>query len=200
MRKIRILAVLLIIVFLFTSLRSGIRGFIDGWDEAGDSRSFKYPTVSVSVKADQSLVPDSLFNSGIKQNVPYRIETLKTEINESVWSTILEVMLLPIMLACLYGVYSLIRMVVAVTRKEVFIRKNVKRMRIFVYTMILTAILFELNRYCQYCDMFSQIHLTGYELESYSLRYSWVSFLIFALFTEIFAVGVKMKEEQDLTV
>lgn len=200
MKKIRILAVLLIIVFLFTSLRSGIKGFTEGWNEAGDSREFTYPTVSVPVKADKALVADSVFNSAIKQNVPYRIETLETEIDESAWCTILYMLIVPIGLVCLYGIYNLARLVVAVTRKEVFIRKNVKRMRIFVYTLIFTAVLLELNRYCQYCDIVFQIHLTGYEIEAYSPKYPWVSFLIFALFTEIFAVGVKMKEEQDLTI
>ena len=194
MKKIRILAVLLIIVFLFTSLRSGIKGFTEGWNEAEDSREFIYPTVSVSVKADKALVTDSVFNSAIKQNVPYRIETLETEIDESAWCTILYMLIVPIGLVCLYGIYNLARLVVAVTRKEV------KRMRIFVYTLIFTAVLLELNRYCQYCDIVSQIHLTGYEIEAYSPKYPWVSFLIFALFTEIFAVGVKMKEEQDLTI
>ena len=126
MKKIRILAVLLIIVFLFTSLRSGIKGFTEGWNEAEDSREFIYPTVSVSVKADKALVTDSVFNSAIKQNVPYRIETLETEIDESAWCTILYMLIVPIGLVCLYGIYNLARLVVAVTRKEVFIRKNVK--------------------------------------------------------------------------
>ena len=175
-------------------------GFVDGWNEAGDSREFNYPAVSVSVKADKTLVADSLFNSGIKQNVPYRVESLQTEIEESVWCTVLEVMIIPIGLLFLYGVYCFARMVVSVTHKEVFVRKNVKRMRIFVFSMILVGIFMELNRYCQYCDIVSQIHLTGYEIKPYSLKYPWVSFLIFALFTEIFAVGVKIKEEQDLTI
>ena len=28
----------------------------------------------------------------------------------------------------------------------------------------------------------------------------WISLVVIVLFTEIFAVGVKMKEEQDLTI
>ena len=64
----------------------------------------------------------------------------------------------------------------------------------------LWGILLELKQYCQYCDVVSQIHLAGYEIESYWLKYPWFYFLILALFTEIFAIGVKIKEEQDLTV
>lgn len=201
MKKIRILAILVIVAFIFTTLQDGIQGAVDGWNEAEESKvqSSSY-ALSVSVKADEALVPDSLFNSVMKQNVPYQIDALSTEAEESTWCKILGIFLLPVGIACLYGVYNMGKMIMAVTRKEVFVRKNVKRMRIFVYTMILMGVFLELYRYGQYCDIVSQIHLSGYEIESFSLKYAWTSFLIFALFTEIFAVGVKIKEEQDLTI
>ena len=199
MKRIRILAVLVGVVFLFTGLRGGVQGVIDGWNEAGDNREFNFPT-SVSVKADKTVAADSLFNSEMKQQIPYRIEALQTDIDVSVWSTVLDVAMFPIALLCLYGVYCMARMVVSVTRKEVFTRKNVKRLRIFIYVMILTGIFMELRHYCQYCDIVSQIHLSGYAIEPYSLKSPWAFFLLFALFTEIFAVGVKIKEEQDLTI
>jgi hypothetical protein len=34
----------------------------------------------------------------------------------------------------------------------------------------------------------------------YSFKYAWFNYMLLALFTEIFAIGVKIKEEQDLTV
>lgn len=200
MGKIRILAILVIVAFIFTSLKNGIQGAVDGWNEVDENAVQYNPTVNVSVKADNALVTDSLFNSVMKQNVPYQIETLQTKIEESLWYKVFGFVIFPIAIACLYGVYTMGRMVVSVTRKEVFVRKNVKRMRIFVYAMILMGICMELQRYCQYCDIVSQIHLPGYEIKSFSLKYAWTSYLIFALFTEIFAVGVKIKEEQDLTI
>ena len=140
MRKIRILAILVIVAFIFTTLTDGIQGFVDGWNEAGESKVQNSYPLSVSVKADEALVPDSLFNSVMKQNVPYQIDALSTEAEESTWCKILGIFLLPIGIACLYGVYNMGKMIMAVTRKEVFVRKNVKRMRIFVYTMILMGV------------------------------------------------------------
>ena len=73
-------------------------------------------------------------------------------------------------------------------------------MHLFVYSIILLGICMETYEYLLHKDAVSQIQFSGYELTSYALTFSWFSYLILALFTEIFAVGVKMKEEQDLTI
>ena len=51
-----------------------------------------------------------------------------------------------------------------------------------------------------YHDLASQVQLEGYEVLPYSFKYAWFNYMLLALFTEIFAIGVKIKEEQDLTV
>lgn len=200
MKRIRILAVLVIIVFIGDMVTDGASGFIEGWNEAGDSKEFKLSTVDVSMKSDQSLVTDSLFNSAIGQNVPYRIGTLETEIDESFGSKLFVAFMFPFAFFGLYGFYSMMRVVISVSRGKVFTRENVNRMRIFVYALILAGIYMEVGHYIQYRDALSQIQLSGYEVASYRLYFSWFSYMILALFTEIFAVGVKMKEEQDLTI
>ena len=73
-------------------------------------------------------------------------------------------------------------------------------MRVFIYTIILMGILLELKQYCQYCDVVSQIHLAGYEIESYWLKYPWFLFFDISSFHRDIRIGVKIKEEQDLTV
>ena len=50
----------------------------------------------------------------------------------------------PVAFAGLYGFFCLIKMVMAVTSREVFIRDNVFRMRVFIYTIILMGIRLEL--------------------------------------------------------
>ena len=83
---------------------------------------------------------------------------------------------------------------------EVFVHKNVRRMRIFVYALISVSLLFELQQWGIYHDLASQVRLEGYEVLPYSFKYAWFNYMLLALFTEIFAIGVKIKEEQDLTV
>lgn len=66
--------------------------------------------------------------------------------------------------------------------------------------MILIGLGMEIYEYILHQDAVSQIQFGTIELASYELRFSWFSYLLLALFTEIFAAGVKMKEEQDLTI
>ena len=80
MKKIQILAILVIVALVFTGLKGGIEGAVDGWNQAGDSREFDFSTVNVAVKADETLIADSLFNSVAKRNIPYCIETLETQV------------------------------------------------------------------------------------------------------------------------
>jgi len=49
-------------------------------------------------------------------------------------------------------------------------------------------------------EIVKQIELVGYEVSGVKTAVSWTLLVIIILFTEIFAVGVKIKEEQDLTI
>ena len=109
-------------------------------------------------------------------------------------------LLFPAGLFALYGFYSVARLVLTATKGEVFVHKNVRRMRIFVYALISVSLLFELQQWGIYHDLASQVRLEGYEVLPYSFKYAWFNYMLLALFTEIFAIGVKIKEEQDLTV
>ena len=71
MKKIRILALLVIVVFVAEVIMSnGTADFRRGWNSAGNSRELKFSTVDISIKAEKNIAVDSLFNSVIQQNVP----------------------------------------------------------------------------------------------------------------------------------
>ena len=201
MKKIRILALLVIVVFVAEVIMSnGTADFRRGWNSAGNSRELKFSTVDISIKAEKTIAVDSLFNSVIQQNVPCRMSSLETEIQPSFINKLILMLAFPLVLFALYGFYCMIRVVISVSRGKVFTRENVNRMHLFVYSIILLGICMENYEYLLHKDAVSQIQFSGYELTSYALTFSWFSYLILALFTEIFAVGVKMKEEQDLTI
>ena len=201
MKKIRILALLVIVVFVAEVIMSnGTADFRRGWNSSGNSRELKFSTVDISIKAEKTIAVDSLFNSVIQQNVPCRMSSLETEIQPSFINKLILMLAFPLVLFALYGFYCMIRVVISVSRGKVFTRENVNRMHLFVYSIILLGICMETYEYLLHKDAVSQIQFSGYELTSYALTFSWFSYLILALFTEIFAVGVKMKEEQDLTI
>ena len=107
---------------------------------------------------------------------------------------------IPIGLLLFYGIYCLVRLVIAVVRGSVFTRPNVRRMRFFVYGVVVGGVWFELFRWFSYLAVTGSVDIPGYEVAYDGLKYSWLSYILLALFTEIFAAGVKIKEEQDLTI
>ena len=200
MKLIRILAVIIIIVFIVGTVKHFIPGFMDGWNEAGDSKEYGNELVYVSVSPTDTAVKDSLFNSKLNEQVPYTIQEVSTRGETPTWYKVVLISSLPVCLMALYGFYCLIRVVISTTRGNVFTRKNVKRMRFFIYSVLLAGIFLELSQYFLYREWAAQIVLKGYEVASYEVKYSWLPYLILALFTEIFAAGVKIKEEQDFTI
>lgn len=124
MKKIRILAVLVIIVFIGDMVSDGTSAFMDGWNEAGDSTEYRFSDVDISVKPDKTLAVDSLFNTTIQQKVPYRITSLETKIDSTFWRVTFKVLIFPFALFGLYGFYCMMRVVISVSRGKVFTREN----------------------------------------------------------------------------
>lgn len=205
MRRIKLLATLVIFVFLFVELGDAVRGFVDGWNEAGEERTFSDLPITLSLQAGGEAAVDSAFCPQTNKYVPYQIHAVSVNSEAvikhySIWHVIFLILTIPIGLFMLYGFYCLIRMVIFVTRGEVFTSRNVFRMRCFVYGAILGNMIVELNWWLQYSEIASQVQFAGYEVASYHLKGEWIFYVITALLTEIFAVGVKLKQEQDLTI
>ena len=200
------MALLVIVAFVAQDLVDGFRGFTDGYQAAGDSTEHKVH-FDLAVRPIDTFVPDTLRSVATGTETPYwatRIEGY-SDIEPSVAQKAGLVAAILLGLFVFYGIYCLIRLVIAVLRGSVFTRKNVRRMRIFVYSTLLFAVLFELMRYASYLNVAAHVDIPGYEVVYSGLKYAWLPYLLLpylllALFTEIFAIGVKLKEEQDLTI
>ena len=201
MKRIKLLSLLVIIACIVTSTHDVIDGFVEGYNEAGDQTEFA-STVHLKVKPTDACVPDSLYCTATNSRVPYRLHSLdaSADIHPSTAYGVITALSGLFALVGLYGIYCFVRLLISVIKGQVFIRKNVRRLRIFVYSLLLFGICIELQQWFMYHDMASQFVLDGYTAAGYSLKVSWVSYFLLALFTEIFAVGVKLKEEQDLTI
>lgn len=201
MKKIKILGVLVFVIFVTNTLTDVVSGCMDGWNEADDSReSMKSTFLDFSVEADDTLAVNTLFDKVAKEEIPYQFNRVTAEVSLPAWYKIYSFCIIPIGLFLFYGFYCLIRLVISVTRSKVFTPKNVKRMRYFICSTILVGISVELSSYFLYTEWASQIILKGYQITPYAIKCPWLEFVVLALFTEIFAVGMKIKEEQDLTI
>ena len=74
-------------------------------------------------------------------------------------------------------------------------------MRWFSYSYIALQLHMTIQYWLGEQAALAQISLPGYALISDTLiETDWISMIVIILFTEIFAMGTKIKEEQDLTI
>lgn len=215
MKKFRILGIIAIIAIIanfIVGLDEGWRGFKEGMKE-GRNNALEMlepgrhiiPHNAVSVKLNVEPLPettiDSLNNNRVDWPIPYKVSKIETYAKPSPWYVLFMGLSIPALFCFLVGFYFLIRLLISISRREVFTSTNVLRLRWFAYSSASIEILISITAWFEGSAAMSQISLPGYEIISYG-GYStdWVSIIIPILFAEIFAIGVKMKEEQDLTI
>ena len=198
MKAIKILAVLALVLFVVAEVGDGIRGFRDGWNEADLKMHVPF---TLKLEAENALVLDTLKNQVDGKLLPYVMDRAEVDgLKYPAWFGWGWLLIMPFTLLCFYGFYCVVRVILSVSRGEVFTQENVRRMRFFAYPVMAAAFVLELHQWMLYDYMASQVMMEGYRVASYTLEYPLFCYIMLALFTEIFAVGVKLKEEQDLTI
>lgn len=203
MKTVRILGIIVIVALIGSALKNAIPGFIDGWNEAEAHHDlpagWTYTSVPVKYYKGEA-ARDSLFNQTLQCNVPAEATEVFTFIHHNKWMDIITVAFLPFALLGIYGFYCLIRLLISVSRGEILIRKNIRRLRFFIYPLMGVFALFELQNYILYRIATSELVSSEYVFDEFHLKYSWTFMLVIALLTEIFAQAVRIKEENDLTI
>ena len=136
------------------------------------------------------------------KTVPYSIAEMKCEVRPN-WFIVIFLTFGSFFVALLgiYSIYCLIRLLVRVAKRDIFSRRNVYWIRWFAYVnagTYLGLMLFErlLER-----DAMSQLSIPGYQVIGIEHTvYDFSSFFVIVLLAEVYAVAVKIKEEQDLTI
>lgn len=210
MKKISIISVLILIVFLIHIGTSLSNGWVSMGKEPSllkESFTKDFPfeakkIVTLEVRPIQGkLDRDSVFNTKLSGEVPYQKKQIEVCTSIPMWTEFLffpaVLLLLPLLI---WAVVSLIRLLISVYRQEVFTKKNVERLRIFVYVILAGEIVVKLSNWICYYYAASQIQLPGYQITTHANFLLWTFLLLLVLLVEIFAKGVKIKEEQDLTI
>ena len=198
MKRIILLALLGILIFIGIEMRDFVRGFHEGLTE--DERMF---TNNVPLSPTATCVPDTAYFAATGEQLPYvlgKISLRGTDVRPSSWLTVSTLLLVSFALLGLYGFYCFVRMLISVTRGEVFSRRNVRRLRFFVYGLMAAMLMIELQQWFIFQELAVPYAPAGYEAVYPGLKSDWINYILLALLTEIFAVGVKLKEEQDLTI
>lgn len=205
MKKIKILALIAIVVFVVQNVGEAVQNLVYGEPEPTQSKLYtdSYDShLKLAVRPTDTCVPGTVHSTVTGTDAPFwatRIEAFGY-IEPSASLIAMTFGLVALLLFALYGTYCLIRTIISVTRGDVFIRLNVRRMRFFVYSLMLLGAGYEVWRWLSYVEASQRLVLTGYEVVYEGLQFDWLPYVLLALFTELFAAGVKMKEEQDLTI
>ncbi len=212
MKKFNILGIIsitIIIVYTVGSFTDFCKGVSDGWNHAeqvtSDSISNKSNEVAFQRITVRTLTPSSEWekvpNSAFGKEVPYQTRSIITYVKPSHWYNVISFLVFPLAIGFFYGFYCLINFLLSVARRQIFTDKNVHCMRWFSYSYIALQLHMTIQYWLGEQAALAQISLPGYALISDTLiETDWISMIVIILFTEIFAMGTKIKEEQDLTI
>ena len=152
-------------------------------------------------------LPDTL-QLADNRKIPYQIGNIalgmKTDKVYELFSGIIGFVSAPVSLFLIvWAGLSFFRFIRDVQRQQIFIRPNVKRLRVICWMLLFVGIMRNMFTGVDYFLLLkdSSVSFPGYQIAGFEFEYStFFLALLFGLFAEIFALGVKLKEEQDLTV
>ena len=207
MKKFRILGIISIIamvVGIAINFDDGLRSFNEGRKE-GENSYKSIPDnlyrVSLEVVPIEGTTNDSIFNEVAERKLPYQVSEITTYTKPSVWITLVMIMSGLSMFAFIFGFYFFIRFLIEVSKRNVFCEANVWRIRFFVYSYTAIIVSMELFAWIAGSAALAQTHIPGYQIIDHAeASPAWLPVIMMIILAECFAIGVKMKEEQDLTI
>lgn len=165
-----------------------------GWKEV------KFAQTLNIAPADGTLILDSVQNTRFDIQTPYVVKQVVACGWAPRWMGFLAILFLPIIPLIIWGTVNFIKLLIAVFRHEIFTRKNARKLRIFVYTTNGSLAFISLYDWLMYHCVAKQTIMPGYVISNYEFAISWSDMFLMFLFAEIFALGVKLQEEQELTI
>lgn len=154
---------------------------------------------------DYLSMPDSLYNKKANMWIPARISNVCVDVPVEPHSDLDMIWILPLAILLLAGfiivIINFFKIIVAVNKSIIFDWVNVRRLRRIgvglglMFLVHLTLSLVENNRISKLVD-FEHYTTVGESFNGGALLAAMIAFLM----AEIFAVGLRLKEEQELTI
>lgn len=179
-------------------------GNFDKLQEMNNLRNISLlPTFLKEYKGE--LFTDSVYNEKSGRYVPMAYTNLMVSVpvETPVWQKVLSGgMSMLALVAVVWALVLFIRIVVAVNRSDIFNWRNVRRLRRLGILLIVGFVCVLLPEYLALCNLREVFALKAYELTlSDAVKVTNLLLGLIALIVaEVFAIGLKMKEEQDLTI
>lgn len=204
-----VLAVLVSMSFLFSTFYYGFKAGIDAYEQGAagveklDVTYKMIGTMPTDVITNETATAINEKDGSTVSILPFismiGIPNEKADATDSIFLSLLDWM---VIICCIYAIVQFVKMIRNIHRNIIFDWANVKRLRRLGFSLILcfccSLVTFAINNH-----LVSQvISLKDCDF-SIAFQFSDPTLLIgftALLFAEIFAIGLKMKEENDLTI
>ena len=204
-----ILAIFALALNLYFAIGSNFNDFKQGFEDGQKSSAYDTQADSHGFRAEIRVTPISTSSDSLNLQLPgktvkapYQVSEVTCLIKETPTMLITIIFsALGVIVLSVYGVYSLIRVLICITRQDIFSRRNIRWLRWIAYGQLaVTSLSFLLNWSIEQ-TVLAQVSLPGYQVTGVTpIPLQWESVILIVLLTEIFATAVKIKEENDLTI
>ena len=212
MKHLSILGILVIFALalnLYFAIGSNFNDFKQGFEDGQKSSTHDTQADSHGFRAEIRVTPISTSSDSLNLQLPgktvkapYQVSEVTCLIKETPTMLITIIFsALGVIVLSVYGVYCLIRVLICITRQDIFSRRNIRWLRWIAYGQLaVTSLSFLLNWSIEQ-TVLAQVSLPGYQVTGVTpIPLQWESVILIVLLTEIFATAVKIKEENDLTI
>lgn len=204
-----ILAIFALALNLYFAIGSNFNDFKQGFEDGQKSSTYDTQADSHGFRAEIRVTPISTPSDSLNLQLPgetvkapYQVSEITCLIKETPTMLITIIFsALGVIVLSVYGVYCLIRVLICITRQDIFSRRNIWWLRWIAYGQLaVTSLSFLLNWSIEQAVL-AQVSLPGYQVTGVTpIPLQWDSVILIVLLTEIFATAVKIKEENDLTI
>lgn len=151
------------------------------------------------------LLSDSVYNAKSGQHVPavYTMIAVSVKTQESGGLKLLSGLLgIFCLVTIVWAIVLFVRIIVAINRSDIFNWRNVRRLRQLGVLLIISFGSSLLSEYLMLCNLREVFALQNYDLSISEVSgvTTFVLGLTALMVAEVFAIGLRMKEEQELTI
>lgn len=216
--RLNILSLLIVLVFVYaagyevylgaTDFRQGFReGYNDSYQRrnspTSDTPGSPY-FLNLVLNTEKDMPVDSVYNKATGRYYPAEYTSIKFYLKEdpkwveisTVFCALFIFCTFPLLVICFWKVIA------SVKQAKIFEYNNIRRLRIIGLCFSLLAVFTGIPELVMEIEAKKLIEIDGYSIISGGWFQSslWIYALISFLVAEIFAIGLRLKEEQDLTI
>lgn len=187
------------------AFEAGFEAGVEGRDVKAESERLGNMQPVALMPSSLPAFPDSVLNAKTGEYVPaiYAQMIVSVKTNPSFWQKlILKIMAFANIFATVFAIYIFFRVIISINKSVIFDWKNVRRLRWVGGSLILAFICSLTTIAITSCNLSDVFALEGYAF-SFSELVSITSLLLglsALIVGEVFAIGLRMKEEQELTI